>query len=717
MADNAAQMASEVINSGYIGQGQKVEDFEAVLRKHFNNDFLLTTNSCTSALQLAVHLLNEPGEEFAATDEILVTPLTCFATISAILANKCKIRWVDVDPTTGNIDLTDLERKMGPQTRGVMIVHWAGYPVDLAKLKQIQARYSELYNRPLPVIEDAAHAWDAKFQGDWIGNHGNYVAFSFQAIKHLTTGDGGLLVAPDNLTHHRAKMLRWFGLDRDKGASFRCVQNIEESGFKYHMNDIAAAIGLANFPHMDFVVKRHKQNSDYYYQHLGNVPGVKLLERKDDRESSCWLFTMRVNRRRDFVRALEVKGIAANPVHARCDKHSCVWDYRASLPGMDELADEMICLYGESVIEMADGGKKRIRDLVNRRYDGDVKSFNIGSMLFENKPVVGWYTVPYQGKWYRITGKHSAGTGGSRNSGEGVWVTSTHKILTRRGYVAADALTEKDEIATGFLSFTPTQLEFIHGQMLGDGSIENSRFAVNHCDKQKEWIELKRNIMDNFGGHLKATKKGWSFKTHAHPNISELGRLYYPDGHTKKIPSCFYTNKLSLLTMATWVMDDGYREGNCITLCSEGFTTEENKFLAKIIQDTFGVTVSLRKIRNNRTRLYLHNGDGKCFDLLASLAAYFPDCMSYKLPSELRGKFDSSLWSSGCGSVYYDKAIVTIADSPHKRHGVRTAYCIQVEDNNNFISGNVVCKNCIPVGWWVTDEDREHIVSTIKGGW
>lgn len=341
MADEAKQEVSKVLDSGYVGQGPKIEEFEKTLKSYFNNDYVLTMNSCTSALQLAVYMLKPEGG-WCPNDEIIVTPLTCFATISAIIANGVKVRWADVDPRTCNIDLEDVERKVGPHTKGVMLVHWGGCPIDMNYLKDIQNKYFETYNRHLEVIEDCAHCWDTKFNHELIGNSGNYCCFSFQAIKFLNTGDGGLMIAPSNETYKRAKLLRWFGLDRDAGASFRCIQDIRESGFKYQANDIAAAIGLANFPYMQNNVKRHKEIAQYYLDNLKDCDGIEFFETPDEAESSYWLFTIKVQRRKDFIKYMESCGIATSPVHARCDKHSSVKEYKSLLPGMDYL-EELYC--------------------------------------------------------------------------------------------------------------------------------------------------------------------------------------------------------------------------------------------------------------------------------------------------------------------------------------------------------------------------------------
>lgn len=335
MHSDAAPAASAVLNSGYIGQGPKVEAFEETLRKHFGCPWVNTLNSATSGLQLAVHM----AKEEAIGRHILTTPLTCTATNWAILSERVNIRWVDVDPATGNMDMKDLAQKVNWNTLAIMVVHWGGYPCDLDFMKGVQA----LWNGP-PIIEDCAHAWGATYKGKPVGTHGNTCVFSFQAIKHLTTGDGGCMLSPNEDHYLRAKLLRWYGLDRNSSTDFRCQQNIKEWGFKFHMNDIAASIGLANYPHNAWIVERHRSNGRYYNMKLAGVPGLTLMENKPDRESSFWVYTIRVQYRDGFVRKMKERGIATSQVHARNDLHDCVQQYRCHLPGMDLLEKEMICI-------------------------------------------------------------------------------------------------------------------------------------------------------------------------------------------------------------------------------------------------------------------------------------------------------------------------------------------------------------------------------------
>lgn len=337
----AVPLVASVLKSGYIGQGPKVEEFEQLIKRHLGNDHVLTVNSCTSGLELATHLL-KTEQQWEADAEVLMPPMTCFATASAVLANNVRIKWADIDETL-NIDLADVRRKLTEKTRCLMLVHWGGHSIDMLEVARIQEEYREMFGRDLPVIEDCAHAWGSRFRGEWTGTHGNISVFSFQAIKSLTTGDGGAMVLPQHM-YRRAKLLRWFGLDRDAGQSFRCVQNIREPGFKYHLNDIAAVIGIANFERSLADVRRHQDNARFYQNNLTNVPGLKVIDAYWVSEASFWLYTVHVQDRKNFIRHMTDNGVAVSPVHARCDTHDCVRDFRTMLPSLDQYGESMVCI-------------------------------------------------------------------------------------------------------------------------------------------------------------------------------------------------------------------------------------------------------------------------------------------------------------------------------------------------------------------------------------
>ena len=361
MANETSEEVSKVLMSGFIGQGPKVEDFESLLKGYFNNSNVVTTNAATSAEHIALHMLKRPeknvkgyhGVAFVENqwdgigpeDEVLTTPLTCTATNWPILANGMKLKWVDVDPNTCNMDLDDLERKISPTTKVIMVVHWGGYPVDLDRLKEIQEKAYQLYGFKPVVIEDCAHAFGSTYKGTKIGSHGNICTFSFQAIKHLTTGDGGCAIFPYENQAKRAKLLRWYGINReDNRKDFRCESDISEYGFKFHMNDINATIGINNLPGVKLNINTTIDNANFYNQELADVSGVTLLENKSDRQSSYWIYTMKVERQQDFMDKMKECNIMVSRVHERNDIHSCMSEFKTDLPNLDKLVKEMICI-------------------------------------------------------------------------------------------------------------------------------------------------------------------------------------------------------------------------------------------------------------------------------------------------------------------------------------------------------------------------------------
>lgn len=328
MSPEAPAAVAKVLESGYIGQGPKVDEFERRLSEVFGGE-VLTTNSCTSALDLALHLAG-----VGSGDEVISTAMTCTATNGVIVNRHAKIVWADVDPLTGCIVPTDVANKFTDKTKAVIAVDWAGRDYGHIELRKSTSS-------SVPIIEDAAHAFDNQ-QRTRLTNE--MIAWSFQAIKHLTTGDGGALYVPEEL-RERARLLRWYGLDRTKGDSFRCQQTIHEAGYKYHMNDIAAAIGLANLPIALANIEKHRDNARWYHSALKYCQGAgRLILPPPDENSSWWLYTLLVEDRDRFITDMRELGVECSPVHARNDKHPAFRGWGAPLPGLDYFAAREVAI-------------------------------------------------------------------------------------------------------------------------------------------------------------------------------------------------------------------------------------------------------------------------------------------------------------------------------------------------------------------------------------
>lgn len=336
-----------VIASGWVGEGPRVQAFEQALRPIVGSDNVTALNACTSSLQLALRLAGVgPG------DEVVTTPMTCMATNLPIVLTGGTPVWADIDPATGNISPASIKGRITPRTKAIMMVHWGGYPCDIAEINAI-AR-----DAGIKVIEDAAHALGSTYQGKLIGSHSDYVCFSFQAIKHIHTGDGGLLVCRNMVDHARARSLKWFGIDREKRQvnEYGIAEwDIVEAGYKYHMNDIAATLGLEQLPHLNENIVARRLNAQAFLDAFRNLKRIRLLGEKPDRQSAYWLFTLLVDDQVGFIRHLKEKDIAASIVHSRNDKSKVFTHLRRDdLPGLDAFASSMVCIpVGQWVDEAA----------------------------------------------------------------------------------------------------------------------------------------------------------------------------------------------------------------------------------------------------------------------------------------------------------------------------------------------------------------------------
>lgn len=324
-----------VIHSGWIGQGPAVNKFEKELSKVFNNDKVLSLSCGTHGLSLALRLIGVGSES-----EIITTPLTCTATNMPILQAGAKIVWADVKRDF-NIDPESIKECITDKTKAIIVVHWGGYPCDMEEISDIARE------RGIPIIEDCAHAYGSYYNGHPIGDctYSMFSMFSFQAIKHLTSVDGGALCCRTEQDYKRGKLLRWYGIDRESPRTdFRCEEDIAEWGYKFHMNDVCATIGLENMELAQDNIDVAITNASCYEHELSKISGIEIPQGATNKESSYWLFSMLVDRRSDFTHMMGSKGISVSRVHERNDKHTCFYRFRKKLPGLESIIDKMICI-------------------------------------------------------------------------------------------------------------------------------------------------------------------------------------------------------------------------------------------------------------------------------------------------------------------------------------------------------------------------------------
>lgn len=328
----AKEYVNQVLGSKFIGQGPKVDEFERKFADKFKpNGVPIAVNSGTAALHLAYILAGiGPG------DEVLCPLFTCTATNIPLLHIGAKPVFVDVDPATLNVSVDDIRAKISDKTKAIVVMHYGG---DACEMGDIQSIAQE---NGIPVIEDAAHALGC------VGVGGSeYTMYSFQAIKHLTTGDGGMLIVPPEQAD-KAKRLRWFGIDRVGKQNGTWDNDIHEAGFKYQMTDIAAAIGLAGLEEWEATRAYRAALLGRYEEGLGNIMMFTL--------GDSWLCTIMVKRRAELQAKLKAHGIESAQNHYRNDRYTIFGGpvKPGQYPGMDSVENDYLVLPLHTKMSFAD---------------------------------------------------------------------------------------------------------------------------------------------------------------------------------------------------------------------------------------------------------------------------------------------------------------------------------------------------------------------------
>jgi dTDP-4-amino-4,6-dideoxygalactose transaminase len=326
----------ETLSGRWIGQGPKVDEFERKIKEKFlGGHSALAVGSGTDALHLSYLLAG-----IKSGDEVIVPSFTCTATNIPLLYIGAKPVFADIDSKTMNICVKDIESKITEKTKAIACVDYGGVPCDYNELNRICSEYN------LKLISDAAHSMGTKYKNTYSAQLADYTIFSFQAIKTLTTGDGGLVAIKNDNELELAKRLRWFGIDRTAKQGGIWENDIVDIGYKYQMNDIAAGIGLAGMREIDKVLDQRNKLFKCYEKNL-RQNGLRLIGKSETEEyyNSAWLITIVVERDRiGLMRKLREYGIESAQVHYRNDRYSIFGGRRSDLPNMDEIEDKYLVL-------------------------------------------------------------------------------------------------------------------------------------------------------------------------------------------------------------------------------------------------------------------------------------------------------------------------------------------------------------------------------------
>ena len=326
----------DCIRSGWVTTGPRVARLEEDLTAYLQAPAVRCLNSCTAALYMALRLL-----EIGPGDEVLVPTMTFAACPNAVVHAGATPVFVDSAASTGLVDLAAAEAAITPRTRALMIVHLGGRPHDMDAVNALSRRTG------IPVIEDAAHAIGAEWDGRRIGGFGNLTAFSFHASKNMTTFDGGALAVADAATAERVGLIALQGLDRSAwerhGDDAPAVYDIVLPGFKLTMHDVAAAVGIHQLARLDARIEHQGRLAQVYDEHLqGSAIGLEPAL-PDGARHAHHLYAVAIPRgieREAVVAQLHSRGIGTS-VHFRAlHLHSYYRDRFALTPDQFPIAQD-----------------------------------------------------------------------------------------------------------------------------------------------------------------------------------------------------------------------------------------------------------------------------------------------------------------------------------------------------------------------------------------
>lgn len=368
MTDQELNAVKDTLFSGWIGLGPKTQEFEEKFAEYVGAKYAVGLNSCTAALHLALRAL-----DLKPKDEVITTSLTFVSTNHAVLYNGARPVFADIKKDTLNMDVEDIKKKITPRTKVILPVHYGGHPVELDEIMDI-ARTKKIY-----LIDDAAHACGAEYKGKKIGSFGDITCFSFHAVKNLSVGEGGMITTNNQDFAERIRRLRWMGInkstwDRAKNKKvYGWEYEVDELGFKEHLDDIHSAIGLVQLKRLKSLNERRREIVEIYNKAFRGADWIETPVEKSYVRSSFHLYVIKVPARlRDkIIDHLAAKGISAGvhyfpnhlysiykPYRKRLPVTESIYKCIITLPLYPELTDSQVNQVSQAVLEFGRMNRK-----------------------------------------------------------------------------------------------------------------------------------------------------------------------------------------------------------------------------------------------------------------------------------------------------------------------------------------------------------------------
>jgi perosamine synthetase len=334
-----------VFERAWLGLGPLVTEFEKEWSQYIGAKASVGVNSGTAALHLAL-----TGYNFRPGSKVLVPAITFVSTATAVLYNGLEPVFVDCDPETLSMSLEDLERKTTKDCVAVIPVHLGGHPAQMDRIMEFASAHR------LVVVEDCAHCAGGLYKGRRLGTWGDVGCFSFEEKKCMTTGDGGMITSDDAELIERLRPYRWIGIDKDtwkRSADYTSAGAMDARhwyyevavlGYKYNMNDLMAAIGLAQLKKLDGMNERRRRIIRRYLDGIEGCQQIRPLLPYELENSSYWLFGVRCERRDELIVHLKGRGVATGVHFLPLPLHPLFKDYADPIPVAREVWQTMITL-------------------------------------------------------------------------------------------------------------------------------------------------------------------------------------------------------------------------------------------------------------------------------------------------------------------------------------------------------------------------------------
>lgn len=312
--DEDIQAVIDVLKSDYLTTGPKITEFEQAVCNYTGAKYAVAVSNGTAALHAACFAAGiGPG------DEVITTPITFAASANCVLYCGATPVFADIKPDTYNIDPADIRRKITSRTKAVIAVHFTGQPCEMDEIHAIAKEYNLL------VIEDAAHALGADYKGGKIGSVSDLTTFSFHPVKHITTGEGGMITTNDQKLYERLKLFHSHGITREE----QLLQKNEGAwyyeqltlGYNYRITDIQCALGISQMKRLDQFVGRRRALAERYNRAFGEMDEIVCPTQKKGCNNSWHLYVIQVQNRKKLFDRLRQAEIGVNVHYIPVYKH------------------------------------------------------------------------------------------------------------------------------------------------------------------------------------------------------------------------------------------------------------------------------------------------------------------------------------------------------------------------------------------------------------